>query len=259
MIVPDFTPNNIEFQMLTAGAWGHFYKMREFLLSQLMISENRFHPTCKETLLLNFNVTRYWLLALEEDIKQVKCRTLEADEAVEQNVDNLNKCFDSMNETIRANPESFDPGYAAIFIEVFEKYRKFLVSKIRRTLKADIEASFHEIATFVARSMSHFLHILYELDYLYFSKLNNVSKDNFYPFVGLDFIDVNLYKERKVSLVEQRLDVYRKHELIKTAAYWTVKSYCSSEFLDSSYDTYTVFDKLLSDIESQGIRIACIM
>lgn len=259
MIIPDFTPNNVEFQLVASNAWTDFYKMREFLLNQLLISESRFHPTCKETFLLSFNLCRYWLLELEEDIKRTKCGILNVDEAVTRNTEGLESLFDQMSEIVKSKPEHFDVGYAEVFLKIFKNYKRFLVSKIRRSLKDNFESKFHEVTKFMAQLMSHFLHILYELDYLYFSNQHEVKKDNFFPFIGLDFVDVNLYRERKVSLIEHRLDVYKEHGLLKTAAYWTVKSYCSKAFLDSSYDTFLVFEKLLSDIESQGIRIACIM
>lgn len=258
MILPDFTPNNVEFQLVASAAWSDFYKMREFLLNQLIISESRFHSTCKESFLLSFNLCRFWLIELEEDIKKVKFKPESRDEVIATSMNRLGVAFDDMSEKMQTETEYFEQGYTEVFLKIFADYKKYLLSTIRRLLKGGIEDKFHEVTKFMAQLMSHFLHILYELDYLYFSR-NKTDKDNFYPFIGLDFVDVNLYRERKVSLIGQRMAYYKEHGLIDTTAYWAIKSYCSKTFLDDNYETFQIFEKLLSDIESQGIRIACIM
>lgn len=260
MIKLDFIPNNVEFQIVASKAWTDFFRIREFLLNQLIVKESRFSTTCKETMLLSFNWTRLWLIQLEEDIKKMKHYSDEGDnfreELINENAERLTEYMTQMQSTMLQESDHFDDDYVSVFIPVFEFYKEKLVPTIKRKLKNDIENHFSDLVVFMAQLMSHFLHILYELDYLIYSNRDN---ENFFPFLGLDSVDVNLYKERKVTLVAKRIETYKKQGLINPNAYWTIKSYCSKKSLDSDFEMFQMFKKLMSEIELHGIRVSCVM
>ena len=260
MIKLEFIPNNVEFQIVASKAWTDFFRIREFILNQLIVKESRFSTTCKETMLLSFNLTRLWLIQVEEDIKRMKHHSSEGEEfrtkLINENAERLSEYMTQMQSTMLQQTDHFDETYTQVFLPVFEFYKEKLVPTIKRKLKDDVENRFSELVVFMAQLMSHFLHILYELDYLIYSDKDN---ENFYPFLGLDSVDVNLYKERKVTLVAKRIEIYKKQGLIQPKAYWTIKSYCSKKSLDSDFEMFSMFRKLISEIELHGIRVSCVM
>jgi hypothetical protein len=175
---------------------------------------------------------------------------------INENAERLSEYMTQMQSTMLQQTDHFDETYTQVFLPVFEFYKEKLVPTIKRKLKDDVENRFSELVVFMAQLMSHFLHILYELDYLIYSDKDN---ENFYPFLGLDSVDVNLYKERKVTLVAKRIEIYKKQGLIQPKAYWTIKSYCSKKSLDSDFEMFSMFRKLISEIELHGIRVSCVM
>jgi hypothetical protein len=257
-VLPDFTPNNVEFQILATSAWKKYYCVREFALNQVILGKDRFHQSCKEIFLYTSSISRWWLLVLEEDVKKYKYSKNEMDLStlVQRSMDNLDSYFEDMESTLVLDKEHFDPGYAKLFLKIFENIKPQLLKKIRRSLKDSIENNFHSVVEYMSYLMEHFLHILYEMDYLYYNKNN---KDNYLPFLSIDFIDVNLNIDRNTSLVIKRLEIYKEFDLIKEEQYWAVKSYCTRNYLDSDYQVFERYSKLLSEIELQGIRISCIM
>lgn len=262
MIKTEYVPNNTQFQIIASRAWAEFYKVREFLLNQLIVSESKFSNSCKETFLYSFHQIRFWLIELEEKIKLSKHDNLtgeDLEDAIEEIMDELSYYFERVTNVMVNNEDQFDRGFTEIFIKMFAVYKPVLLNSVGRILQKDFNSCFGNVVKFSVQYMSHLLHILYEMDYLY-AHCRVEDKGKFYPFIGLDFVDINLLRDTtKVSLVDSRIKVYKEFGLIDRKAYWTIKSYCDKNLLDSDYATYKMFNSLLSEIELQGIRISCVM
>ena len=263
MIKTNYVPNNVHFQLVASCAWSDFYKVREFLLNQLVISENRFSTSCKETFLYSMHQIRYWLIGLEEGIKSVKHTShsdAELKEEIKRQVDYLDQYFDGILSVMRSHEDQFDEGFVEVYGKILLRYKDPISDRIRRLLRNDFNSCFNSVVSFCTQYITHLLHILYELDYLYWAKKErHTETETFYPFIGLDTVDVNLYKDRRISLIEARLKIYNTFGLLKPDAYWTVKSYFNKATLDNDFDTFKLFSKLLSDIELHDIRISCVM
>ena len=259
MIKVEYTPNNINFQLASSASWINFYKVREFLLNQLIISENRFSPTCKESFLCTVHQLRYWLVELEERIKRVK-HDEDADvrQMSNEEADNFEAYLDNILRIMLHYEEQFDQDFIEIYAKIFRQYKKPITDKIRRTLKQDLENSFNACMVFITQYMQHAMHILYELDYLYHNAKDS-DTINFYPFLGLDSVDVNLYRDKRISLIDLRIKVYKEYRLIKEKSYWTVKSYFNQSALDADFHLFKQFNKLVSDIELHDIRLSGVM
>jgi hypothetical protein len=262
MIKTDFVPNNVQFQIIASNAWTDFYKVREFLLNQLIISESRFSVSCKETFLYTLHQLRFWLIELEEHIKMSKNQNLSKEELrdiVSEEIDELSQYMENIIITMTKNEDQFDRGFTEVFIRLFKVYKPIVLTKYKRLLRKDLTNCFADVVKFTAQFSSHMLHVLYEMDYLYSNQADKDS-ETFYPFISLDFVDVNLYRDNtKVVLVNERIQVYKEFGLINRKSYWTVKSYWNRTHLDNDFGTFQMFNKLMSEIELHGIRIACVM
>lgn len=189
--------NNIEFRIVAAKALESFKNSQAFMLNE--IDKAKFDITAKEILLLQYDTWFNWCLFAERFC--LKHRVLTDDHIGMMLIDATNKdkqTFDIMN----TNFDIFDRGV----VDLYEKTHGYLFDFFKRKLNSFADKESIEVYPRIIRTLTSMLNAtLFELH-----EINSIVTGTEFPFVSIDEVGVEYFKENNISIPTERYKLYRE-------------------------------------------------
>lgn len=251
MNVSPFLRNNIEFREASSMALSIFYRTKACMLSELLSGQKfKFSATAKEVLLLYYSSWTDWLQFLE--VEYIKCSDHTVGEKTVEAADRMMFLhINRIEQFLSHNPRVFDATFAKLWLEIVQTRRDEIRQLLLSSVTGDIAISFTDVVEKSNQFITHMLFNIHELD----SWLRNTDV---VPFINIDAVDVNLYRDTGKCFPTLRYSLYRQKHGRSTDRV-AVKCNMPVHSLNRSPETALDFQSLLSDLEKNGAEIICIL
>lgn len=165
-----FVENNIKYRIASGAAIAKYKHSQAFLLSEL--SFNPFHDfskVAKEVLLLKYDIWFDFLCEVEQFLLVAE-KDSACDGCVHRIIQMSDERVTYYEETMKQNPDIFNPEYLDMWLSIHAETYKLLVQNILDLQDLKSHEFFSKMTEVLINTMNHTLYELQEIDVLFFSE-----------------------------------------------------------------------------------------
>lgn len=229
-----YTPNNIEFRIVSANSIAQFKSNQAFDFNEVLHNDKcKFSSDSKELMLLNYDVWFSFILKLEKIFLNIKDLEPISQELINFLLLEVNETLLTIDNVASSHPELFNPKILKIINKTHKCYIDHTKETINKSTGISIHIAFANIVNSISESLHEMIFELQECEYL----LNKTKKEKT-AFINLTNVSHNSPFEFN-QLVE-RTKIYNTAFGIKN---FVVKNYTDLDISD-----------LLNRINNEGYK-----
>lgn len=232
-----FHSNNIEFRMMSAKSIEKFKNTQAFQLNELSNGKFHFSNKRRELLLLKYDI-------IFKCIIQAESMIIHNGGSIDDLLKNgivamMHKAQVVVHNVVEDNNEYFDEDFTKIWFMFYDGVFENVISRIGKIERTVDTCFFNEFVDIMLCVMDHSLIIIHELNQIMDHPLKHDYKEMIEPCLYISNLAISKFKRTGVSLINNRIDVYRR--------FYNIKKITIRNFTDQQIP-YGVFDTIEKDI-----------